>query len=74
MAVVIHDDHPLVGTTFVSPTGPNARFPEREMRVVRVFDNDGVLWVVSEPVRFYDSDRFFHCTYEFDFDGKPIPV
>jgi hypothetical protein len=64
-----------IGDTFISPTGPAARFPEREMRVISVHVlEDGTGWVDAAPVRPLQSDEFTHCTYRLDALGNPLPV
>ena len=41
-----------VGDTFIAPTGPFVRFPEREMRVLSAYtDCFDRRWVDAEPVR-----------------------
>ena len=60
-----------VGDTFIAPTGPFARFPEREMRAIGVSLNG---WVDAEPVRPLPTDRYWHSTYELGADGRPLPI
>jgi hypothetical protein len=57
--------------TFISPTGPAARFPERKMRVVKVFELDDGTWIDAEPVRLHDDDKSAHCTFKVGDDGRP---
>jgi hypothetical protein len=62
------------GDTFISPTGPQARFPEREMRVVSVHEVDGATWVDAAPIHWLAGDRYSHCTYKLNDDGSVEPV
>jgi hypothetical protein len=62
------------GDTFISPTGPAARFPEREMRVVNVIELENETWVDAEPVRWLKTDEHSHCTYKVGDSGKVEPV
>jgi hypothetical protein len=60
--------------TFISPTGPAARFPEREMRVVSVHEDDDGTWIDAQPVRPRDDDQYAHCTFKLGDDGQVAPV
>jgi hypothetical protein len=62
-----------VGDTFIAPTGPFARFPEREMRVIAVSVADEY-WIDAVPVRPVPTDLYWHSTYELGADGRPLPV
>jgi hypothetical protein len=62
------------GDTFISPTGPNARFPERKMIVTSVHEIGGATWVDAEPVTREGSDQYAHCTYQLDNSGRPLAV
>jgi len=62
------------GDTFICPTGPQDRFPEREMRVRSGRIVDGTTWVDAYPIRLRDGDEVFHSTFKLGDDGQAEPV
>jgi hypothetical protein len=60
-----------VDDTFIAPTGPLARFPGREMRVIAVFNIGGARWVDAAPVHPLPTDLYWHSTYELGADARP---